>query len=220
MFDWTVDCATKSDAVEAKVADLQKQIAAKDEEVAGLKLSLENAQSERDDYVKQMMLKFSSVLNTKKARNRDLQRLLTKANVSIPADLAATDEEPSEPTTSGRKRKAAATVSVKAEDDVSEDVDIVSDGDMASSRASTPDVHQSEMSEDEHEDLVSSSKQQSSAATPSQSTRSGDNRAKDQSKERIPPRRDLPFARSAEKAKSHSTQEEDPDSDEETEDEL
>lgn len=227
LFDWTLESAARVSDLMQRGTELQSQITKRDREIEDLKERVQNAAKERDLYVKQLSLKFSELLNSKKAKIRDQQRLLKSASITSPIDTDGANDEPSASTTAkGKKRKAenGAIVEPPEDDDATEDEEEGNMSDAASSRTRTP-TPDAETSGDESDgpaSKVASDNKRRANSKPSQSeparTIDSSSRSKDW---KIPPRRELPVGMGGQGATTAKAQPSAPEDDEEeTDDEL
>ncbi|KAI9671142.1 MAG: hypothetical protein M1817_003649 [Caeruleum heppii] len=133
LFDWTSICVTTVDAIETEVQSLNARYQSQEKTITKLKSQLEDLVQAKLQHESEMLEKFRDLLNEKKLKIRDQQRLLKDAHID-PAKAAAVrsarqsggtrNAEPSRP----GKRKAGAgkggsgTVDEESEEDGFEDM--------------------------------------------------------------------------------------------------
>ncbi|KAF2157249.1 hypothetical protein K461DRAFT_264174 [Myriangium duriaei CBS 260.36] len=232
LFDWTLESAAEVGDLRQKGIDLQRQITKRDKEIEDLKKQVQNAASERDLYVKGLSLKFSELLNSKKAKIRDQQRLLKSANLSSPVEADGEDAGISPKITAkGKKRKAenGEATEQPEDDDASEAEGDGNMSDAASSRTRTPTPGPETSGDDS--DVPRNDETASKAASdfkhransnPNQTDPAqGEDSPSHKWQSKIPPRRELPVGMRPQRGAGAKAQPGKPeDDDEETDDEL
>ena len=179
LFDWTSSSVDKHALLEEEVLSLQKQSQADKSTISALQAQLNDLVKAKAEHEEQLLTKFVLLLDEKKLRIRNLQRMISSANMDKKklSKLELSMEETSRGPASSRlgKRKARSEV-VDEEGDESDDFETMdvdhmpnAVGDARSSRETTPGTETA--SEDEREPT---------AVSVSDSP---------------PPKRDLPFTR-------------------------
>jgi DNA double-strand break repair and V(D)J recombination protein XRCC4 len=114
LFEWCGLAVTSKNTIAEELASQQKAVHEKGEQVKKLEDALSELEKLKNDHEMDLLEKFSLLLNEKKLKIRDQQRLLASSNVD-PATLAAVEETRSVrhhsagPSRRG-KRKAGSTV--------------------------------------------------------------------------------------------------------------
>lgn len=201
LFEWTGLAASTSDSLLDEMSRLQSSVFAQQEAVAKLNTQLERLVKAKKDHEDELLLKFTELLNAKKLKIRDQQRLLATAKVDpqaaaqVQASRGTNGHHKAGISRSGKRKVAA------YEDDSSDDSDEVPlsprINDEEDVQADTPQDSDREETEDEDSDDAGFA----AAPVPSQSSRQ---RASRKSNEpattkppspdlELPPRRQLPF---------------------------
>ncbi|KAG9240418.1 hypothetical protein BJ878DRAFT_546267 [Calycina marina] len=119
LFDWVGLAIELKDGLSDEVRKLQTQLLVKEEEAAKLKAALEDLVKVKSAHEDELTEKFSLLLNEKKLKIRDQQRLLASSTVD-PDKLAAVEAERAGSHSPGpsraRKRKAGAKDEGELED--------------------------------------------------------------------------------------------------------
>ncbi|KIV86555.1 hypothetical protein PV11_02158 [Exophiala sideris] len=228
LFGWAVQTIDKRDELEVANTDLQEKVQAKNETVTSLQKQIDELVQAKAEHEQQMLAKFAALLNEKKLKIRNLQRVLStaQADPNKLKELQAVigDEAPSRSARGSKKRAAK-----RGQDDETDDSEgfetmdvdpVVNNPDepvSPESGRSTPSREASE-TEDENENLD----------VPAMSQDRPQTRAMDSGKRRkspspLPPPRELPFQRKGQgKAGKDPTPEPPPpaDEDEETASEI
>lgn len=218
LFDWTIVAASTSDDLRDQLAKLQSSMTSQQQEIAQLTAQLDDLIKAKKAHEDMLLNKFAALLNSKKLKIRDQQRLLAHAKID---PKAAIQVQQTRSTTSTRKpaasrphkRKAGGALPVS---DVDEDDDERgsergerSDGDDNLGGTVTPEISGSDLGETEDDD----SDADGFAPAPAQSQASqreagGKAKAVETSKSQStapankpaeiikpPPRRELPFGK-------------------------
>lgn len=198
LFGWAVQVIDKRDELENTTQELQEKARAKDDIVTALQEQIDELVKAKAEHEQQLLAKFAALLNEKKLKIRNMQRVLTTAQADPGKlkDYQATkgDAAPSR-TRLGPKRRAEPEEETEESDDFEPmDVDNVvnnpHDPVSPESGHSTPSPDPDETaSEDEDEDAPQTSRLRSQ--TGSKESR------KQKSPITLPPRRELPFASQA-----------------------
>jgi hypothetical protein len=217
------------------------------DEITKLTAELDRLVAAKREHEDELLSKFAALLNTKKLKIRDQQRLLSHAKVNSEAlgDLRAarvtTTKAPRTAGASrGSKRKAKAELVQESEN---EDDDATDDGDSEGRQLETPGTSGDDATEDEDEDEdedeedgfapAPAASQISGRALRSQTTgqapqTQGSDTMDIDAESSLPPRRELPFSKENTGKKSSTPSppirdaqaQQDDDDDEETDDEL
>ncbi|GAM84921.1 hypothetical protein ANO11243_029230 [Dothideomycetidae sp. 11243] len=225
LFDWTAESAAGVTILQQERAELQKQIEQREQHIKTLQKQLQDAQEERNRHDKQLMLKFSQLLNSKKQKIRKQQRLLVKANIATSSDGADDDDDdndgplkllPRNTPGKDKKRKAeddSLDQQIKDESPEEEEDGDASTVNTSSSRQATPEL---DSSDEENNSTVPTAAQRKQAG-PAGATNTSSTESKQL---RIPPKRELPFGKRDEPASNGGKQGDEAEADEETDDEL
>ena len=186
---------------------MQAQNAEKDETIKSLRQQVEEAEAAREQEIKQYMLKFSKLLNTKKLKIRNQQRSLSKAGIAATAENS--EDTPSRLVTGNRsKKRKAGEVEDGAqikdevpEDQTDDDDEVTSDG-LGAAQEDTPDPgSDTEPEADEPAEAVRASApaEDSSSIAKHKGKRVQNQKEPSQniSQRVVPPRRALPFVKAA-----------------------
>ncbi|KAI7494384.1 hypothetical protein KC367_g8040 [Hortaea werneckii] len=240
-FDWCFTAVGQADDLRLRLETLQASVSSHSSQVAKLNQQLEDLVKAKKDHEDELLKKFAALLNTKKLKIRDQQRLLAGAKIPKDAAEAVRDARDSD-VASGRRakgvrpRKRKANDSAEAESADAETASENEDDDALREQEQTPQQTDEEIQDEGSEDGFDA------PLPPSQSRKHSNNNedkdanietAKAQGDEKDdsapPPRRELPFQKkSVGKDKTPRTsqppkstgQQEEADDDEETDDEL
>ncbi|KAL9018624.1 MAG: hypothetical protein Q9185_004086 [Variospora sp. 1 TL-2023] len=131
LFDWTSTAITRAETAQAEADDLQRQLTTQTATVKQLQQQLEELIQAKKDHEDTLLQKFCLLLNEKKAKIRDQQRILATAKPDpvtlkevqkarqLHATAAGRDPEPSRK----GKRKASASAAAAASDEDNDDDD-------------------------------------------------------------------------------------------------
>ncbi|KAL8649307.1 MAG: hypothetical protein Q9210_004476 [Variospora velana] len=205
LFDWTSTAIARAETAQAEADDLQRRLTTQTETVKQLHQQLEELIQAKKDHEDTLLQKFCILLNEKKAKIRDQQRILATAKpdpvmlkeVQKARQLhaAASGRDP-EPSRKG-KRKASASAAAAASDEDDEDDDGFEDRGVKvedegpDSEDVTPEHSDLDATEDEEadgEDLVPVSAK--GKVMEAVGTNGGVGAVEDME---LPPRRELPF---------------------------
>lgn len=198
--DWTEVAATASDELRAKVETLQASVESQKNELAKLSTELDMLVKAKKEHENEMLSKFAALLNSKKLKIRDQQRLLQNGNIDT--DTAAIGDVSPMKTPTARssrsgKRKANGPPQSASPDTEDEGGD---NPDEASTQQHSPEPDEADVAtetEDEDEDEEATRKSAPSIVASQASTRGRSRRANemviDNKDESPPPRRALPF---------------------------
>ncbi|KAL8962680.1 MAG: hypothetical protein Q9193_000948 [Seirophora villosa] len=196
LFDWTRAAVARADAAGAEADDLRRQLRAQTETAKRLQQHLEELIQAKQDHEDALLGKFCLLLNEKKAKIRDQQRLLATAKPDPVAlkevqkarqlHAAASSRRNPEPSRKG-KRKATTTAASDEDDDGGfEDQAVKVEDEGPDSEDVTPSHSDLDETEDEADDIkdMAPARAPPTAATETNSA-SGPTE--------MPPRRELPF---------------------------
>lgn len=201
LFEWTLQAIEKRDELEDSVASLREQTTSKDELLASLHKQFDEVVEAKVEYEAQLLSKFSILLNEKKLKIRNMQRILsaTKVDEKKLKELKTDIEDEPINRDGQRKKRQAGTAPNEDETDEDDDFETMAvdgganaddnpnDAQSAESAEATPEPSDSD---DEDDDL------DASAPGPDRPrTRAMDSQraSKQKSPSPLPPRRDLPF---------------------------
>ncbi|KIW18703.1 hypothetical protein PV08_02992 [Exophiala spinifera] len=197
LFGWAVQVVDERDELENSTEEFQEKAKAKDDIVAALQEQIDELVKTKAEHEQQLLAKFAALLNEKKLKIRNMQRVLTTAQAD-PTKLKEIrarqrDAAPSR-TRRGTKRRAQQEETEESDDFENMDVDdVVNNPDepvSPESGHSTPSPEPDETaSEDEDEDVPPSSHLRSRTG--------GKESTKGETPITLPPRRELPFASQA-----------------------
>ncbi|EED15069.1 conserved hypothetical protein [Talaromyces stipitatus ATCC 10500] len=230
LFEWMGLILSRTDVYEHQISTLTTHLQVAQKSIKDLQTSLDDLVKSRKEHENMLLGSFAQVLNEKKLKIRNQQRLLASAIVDSDKvrELESMDQEKPAPKTRRNKRKAPIRQQESDSDDGFEKMDI--DKPKPSRRGATKnqaedqqDVAEEEDEEDEDEELrpetpqpleeetESEAEEERMASPPDEekreenkSTRPNLTRAADPPP---PPRRDLPFARRGKGAADTSSKE-------------
>jgi hypothetical protein len=207
LYDWCGLTIKSKDKVTQELEESKAQLKTREEEAKKLNDALAEMVKIKNDHENELIEKFSLLLNEKKLKIRDQQRLLAGANVD-PAKVKAVERSrtPAGSTSAGpskaRKRKAESVVPDDSDSDdgfEKMDVDVQTPNDSQDEQAETPDQISTadEASDDEPPPTLPPTRKtagdtkavgRDATAKPSTSTAQAE-------PESLPPRRELPFSK-------------------------
>ncbi|KAG0647934.1 hypothetical protein D0Z07_6049 [Hyphodiscus hymeniophilus] len=208
LFSWCAQTIQSKEASSGGLEAMQAELKAKNEEVKKLDEKLEELVRSKAAYEDELVEKFSILLNEKKLKIRDQQRLLAGANVD-PARLARVEQgripqRDSRPGPSRRgKRKAGQAVKDESDDDTDDGFEKMDVDAEAKAAGLEPDPNSADEDERQTDDEASTADEDSGEEPPSKQlpTRNSNNASASSSgtaagKEAVvPPKRDLPFSK-------------------------
>ena len=209
-FEWVDAAVATADDLRPQLETLQLSMDEQRQQVQTLTKQLDDLVKAKKDHEDELLSKFTALLNAKKLKIRDQQRLLAGAKI----DPAAADEMDGSRSGGGSSRKSGRSRGGKRKADEPEDEDVngeeEDDGEDEQGRNETPPRSDDEATEDE-DDL-------DGPLPGAVSSNSRSNMDIDE----LPPKRDLPFARKESKQAKSAPKPvpELDDDDEETDDEL
>ncbi|KAI7691788.1 hypothetical protein KC353_g18940 [Hortaea werneckii] len=241
-FDWCFTAVGQTDDLRLQLETLQASVSSHSNQVAKLNQQLEDLVKAKKDHEDELLKKFAALLNTKKLKIRDQQRLLAGAKIPKDAAEAVRDARDSEVASGrrasgARRQKRKANSSAEPESADAETASEHEDDDALREQEQTPQQTDEETQDEGSEDGFGA------PPPPSQSRKHGNNgenreantdTAKAQGGEKDdpvpPPRRELPFQKksvgkdktpsTSQPSRSTAEQNEEPGDDEETDDEL
>jgi anion-transporting ArsA/GET3 family ATPase len=129
LFEWCGQIITSKETTASELASQRKALQEKDDEVKKLEANYEELVNLKNSHENELLEKFSLLLNEKKLKIRDQQRLLASSNVD-PAKLAAVEEDRSErhhsavPSRKGKRKAGLEIQSHEEESDGFENMDV------------------------------------------------------------------------------------------------
>ncbi|KAI4193625.1 MAG: hypothetical protein LQ348_002827 [Seirophora lacunosa] len=204
LFDWTRAAVARAEAAGAEADDLRRQLTAQTETAKRLQQHLEELIQAKQDHEDALLGKFCLLLNEKKAKIRDQQRLLATAKpdpvalkeVQKARQLHAAASSRRDPEPSRKSKRKATTTAASDEDDDDEEGGFEDQGVKVEDEGpDSEDVTPSHSNLDETEDEAEDSKDMASVHAPP--TAKG--KAMDEATNgapgatEMPPRRELPF---------------------------
>lgn len=196
LFGWTLQVLEQRDKLEEEVASQKEKAKAEQETEAKLQRQLSDLVEAKTEHEKQLLSKFCTLLNEKKLKIRNMQRVLQTAQVDKKKlkDLAPLGDETEDQTNHGTKRQL---------DDGNAEEDDESDGfetmvvDKTTHDEGSPDSAGSHRSENTSTDTASEEEDDLDGPRPVSptppTTRSMDKNTKKGSSTPLPPPRELPF---------------------------
>ncbi|RMZ10656.1 hypothetical protein D0860_03756 [Hortaea werneckii] len=241
-FDWCFTAVGQTDDLRLQLETLQASVSSHSSQVAKLNQQLDDLVKAKKDHEDELLKKFAALLNTKKLKIRDQQRLLAGAKIPKDAAEAVRDARDSDVASGrrasgARRQKRKANSSAEPESADAETASENEDDDALREQEQTPQQTDEETQDEGSEDGFDA------PPPPSQPGKRGSNgkdrdanvdTTKAQGDEKDdsvpPPRRELPFqkksvgggktASTTQPSKSTAQQDEEADDDEETDDEL
>lgn len=196
LFEWALQAIEKRDELAEEVTNLRGEINTKDEVVSSLRKQIDELVKAKAEHETQMLSKFALLLNEKKLKIRNMQRVMSNARIDQKKLKELQDAIGNEPTSAGhRNKRQAEEVAQDEESDESDafepmDVDIdpntPRDLDSPQSGASTP---IQSATEDEENDALDAQ----APSTDRPQTRALDLDPKQSIPTTLPPPRELPF---------------------------
>ncbi|OCT52478.1 hypothetical protein CLCR_10398 [Cladophialophora carrionii] len=121
LFGWTSQAIEQRDRLQDEVTGLRGQVKTKDDIVAGLQKQIDELVEAKAEHEKQMLSKFALLLNEKKLKIRNMQRILSTAKIDqkkLRELQAVVGDEPA-----GMVRRKKRPVDEEVEHEESEDTD-------------------------------------------------------------------------------------------------
>ncbi|KAK5702819.1 hypothetical protein LTR97_003765 [Elasticomyces elasticus] len=204
MFDMASTAVATADELREKLSTLQASVGSQQEQVAKLNQQLDDLVKAKKDHEEELLKKFAALLNAKKLKIRDQQRLLVGAKID-PKMADAALKSPHGTKAGGsrkgkRKANGAEAVSAESEDDATTEDDEINE-DERRIEQETPQQSEDDATEDDDDG-------NSFNAVPASSSRSGRKTGEASAQKAkggkvqpdadafvVPPRRELPFTR-------------------------
>ena len=201
LYEWCDLTIQSKGKVERELVELKKQLKAKEVEAKKINESLELMIKLKNEHEDDLIEKFSLLLNEKKLKIRDQQRLLASANVD-PAKAAAVERSRASKSRSvgpshARKRKAGQAAQDESDsDDGFEKMDVNDQHEPTDSEAEPPQTPDrvstaDEESEDEAPRSIPPERKTSAETKPAERKAP----AEEAEEDALPPRRELPFSK-------------------------
>ncbi|KIW54230.1 hypothetical protein PV05_06601 [Exophiala xenobiotica] len=208
LFGWAIQAIDRRDELEEEAKDLQETAKAKNEIVTNLHKQIDELVKAKAEHEQQMLTKFTAVLNEKKLKIRNLQRVLSTAQADPKKlkELQSAGGGRHGARSNGRRGTKRQAQGQDEESDESEgfdnmDVDaVVNNPEEPVSSESGRSTPEPEDTDDEDEDLDAPNTSESRPRT-----RGTDARKK--SPAPLPPRRELPFQKKSGGKKDGATEE-------------
>jgi hypothetical protein len=218
LFEWC-GIAVQSTSISAnELASFKSKFREQQETITKLNAQLEELIAAKTNHETELLEKFCDLLNEKKAKIRDQQRLLATAKIdpkklaAVQASRKGSKKAPAGPSRTGKRKADNGQQMDEDEDDGFEKMDVDVDqvpNDSDQQEIETPDEDETETA-DEDDDVVpqtnppAANTRQAGKAIPEDKS-SGIQNKQDQDMEndppKTPPRRELPFARKEPQAK-------------------
>lgn len=226
-FEWADTAVANSDALRSELETLQASVSSQKDDVARLTQQLDDLVKAKKEHEDQLLQKFASLLNAKKLKIRDQQRLLHGAQI----DPSAAEEVSSLRQDTGRRPALSRRGKRRADDALAEpeaeDEEEEEDADEAAApQEETPPPSDQETEDEDNFDEAPAARASTQRKSPVVKQKEPSSMDVDEPGE-LPPRRELPFSRSARQTAtqqqpqaSASNQTAADEDDDETDDEL
>ena len=197
---WCGAAVQRSTSLEIEMEDLRVKYNEQSQTIEQLNYQLEELVSAKKKHEDTLLDKFRELLNAKKSKIRDQQRVLNGASVD-PKQAAEVDKArdpsrahaPTASRTSKRKAKGPATASESSEDDGFERKAAMQRAERdESDQANTPDATEDDATEDDEDDLGSAPRPDS-IPNRTRPGENGDTQGENMQIDTLPPSRKLPF---------------------------
>lgn len=216
LFDWAAAAAQSADDLRSTLATLQISVAAQQSTIQKLTAELDNLVKAKQSHEGELLKKFAALLNSKKLKIRDQQRLLAHAKVDpkAAAQIEQTRSAAGHKSSTSRrgKRKASGTPPESEADD--DEIDVLTrsarertnaEGDLdGAEQPSTPERGDLSTEDDDTDDdgfapappfSQVSQLRRDAAMKSSQQGAAAPSTVGEPGTQALPPRRELPFAR-------------------------
>ncbi|KAL8729233.1 MAG: hypothetical protein Q9166_004854 [cf. Caloplaca sp. 2 TL-2023] len=211
VLDWTSTAILRAESLESEAGVLQQKLVEQTTIVQKLNQQLEELILAKKEHEDALLEKCAILINEKKAKIRDQQRLLATAKVDpkklkeVRAARRSSTSAQRSPKPSGKgKRKASAPASSEDEDDGFENHEVKAEENMEEQQPDSEDVTPGHSDLDETEDEVDSADLDSVPAPPTAKGKvtekalvnggaSGDGALSEDEEMELPPKRGLPF---------------------------
>ncbi|KAE9371991.1 hypothetical protein N431DRAFT_234510 [Stipitochalara longipes BDJ] len=196
LFEWCGLTLTAKRTTENELRSLQNAFRQNNEQVQKLEKKLAELEKLKNDHESDLLEKFSLLLNEKKLKIRDQQRLLASANVD-PAGLAAVEESRSGRAHSAgpsRRSKRKAESRIDTEDEESDGFEKMEVDEAPESEQDRPQTPQDDSTADEASEDEAPAPPPASGSRRENTAQASSSKAPPPSREAVvPPKRDLPF---------------------------
>ncbi len=201
LFEWCGQIITSKETTTSELASQRKALQEKNNQAKKLEVSYEELVTLKNSHENELFEKFSLLLNEKKLKIRDQQRLLASSNVD-PAKLAAVEEDRSErhhsavPSRKGKRKVRPEIQSDEEESDGFENMDVdeapnESEQDQPQTPPPEDESTADEVSEDEAPVAAHTRSNRNLRETPAEASSS--KATPPPRAEAVPPKRELPF---------------------------
>lgn len=226
-FEWAETAAADADSLRLELETLQASVSSQKDDVAKLNQQLDDLVKAKKEHEDELLRKFAALLNSKKLKIRDQQRLLNGAQIDPQAARAVRDSREGTGRSPGSSRRGKRTANdASNEPQGGDEEESEGGGNEAAEPAEETPPPSDQETEDESFDEApapSAATQRTAPAVRQNETSSMDVDDPDE----LPPRRELPFSRSTRqtsrqpepKRPTPANQAED-DDDDDTEEEL
>lgn len=200
---WAGTAVQRSTELEAEVQDLTSKYDEQSKTMEKLNKQLEDLIEAKKTHEDELLLKFRELLNTKKLKIRDQQRLLAGAKVDVQqagrvqnARQASKLHTPAASRVAKRKAKGAATVSSSSEEDSFEQrAATKKDESDRSEQVNTSEASDQDATEDDSDDDLDSAPRASTMPGRNKADEDGRTRDEEMQLDTPPPVRELPFGK-------------------------
>lgn len=201
---WAGSAVLRSTQLEAEVQDLTSKYEEQTRTITHLNKQLEDLISAKKDHEDALLEKFRELLNAKKLKIRDQQRLLAGAKVNPKqaekvqnARQTKKSHTPKASRAGKRKAEGDATASQSSDDDSFEPkAPTQKEEDEDSEQVNTPEASDQDVTEDESDDDLDSAPAAAALPDRTKATQSGDAPDGDMQVDSPPKARELPFGKS------------------------
>ena len=198
LFDWASTAAGTADVLREQIANLQASVGTRQAEVAKLNRQLEDLVKAKREHEGELLKKFAALLNAKKLKIRDQQRLLAGVKVDPRAAQAVKTSRGAKGVGTSRKRKRTANgadpeseLELEGQEAEGEDENVDEDAvdERMREQQSTPEPMEDDATESDGDS------EGFSAPPPPTSLNRGKEAGAGFDRRSPPPRRELPFAK-------------------------
>ena len=226
-FDWVDTAVATSDDLRTQLESLQSSVGDQQDQVAKLTRQLDDLVKAKKEHEGELFKNFTALLNAKKLKIRDQQRMLARAKVSAETAEEVSDARGSETATrrrAGGSRRGKRKPAPDEEDDADvpgeagdHNVDAEEDDRR---QEETPPRSDDEVTEDDDNLDVNAPTASSPVVELKNTNGDGEGRMDIDESQELPPRRELPFKKSAAPPANSSGQQAQQDDEDETDEEL
>lgn len=197
LLDWVEAAAASSDQLRLQLQKSQTRSTEQQDEIRNLTAELDRLVQAKKDHERELLSKFAVLLNEKKLKIRDQQRLLSHAQVSCDAAEDAKNQRSKGPVS--RKAGASRSKRKARDEDGDDDNDGAEDDAPTENDEQTPaasDVDTADERTDEDEGVFAPAPEASQASTRRSTAQQSQSQADQQmSIDDLPPARSLPFSK-------------------------